>query len=96
LEQGLLPEKARGDLAARRPDSSRKGTRKAGIQLLGWPKPNPQSLDDIALGFRYMGGIATPENLERLLVLVDKVAGSRFDTTNVIDIDDLLADSPQM
>jgi hypothetical protein len=63
---------------------------------LGWPKPNPQSLDDIALGFRYMGGIATPENLERLLVLVDKVAGSRFDTTNVIDIDDLLADSPQM
>lgn len=43
-----------------------------------------------------MGGIATPENLERLLVLVDKVAGSRFDTTNVIDIDDLLADSPQM
>jgi ubiquinone biosynthesis protein COQ4 len=48
------------------------------------------------MGFQYIGGLATPENLERFLSLADKVAGSKFDTQNVFDIDDLLADSPHM
>ena len=48
------------------------------------------------MGFQYIDKLATPENVERFLSLVDKVAGSRFDTQNVFDIDDLLTDSPQM
>ena len=48
------------------------------------------------MGFQYIDRLATPGNVERFLSLVDKVAGSRFDTQNVFDIDDLLTDSPQM
>jgi ubiquinone biosynthesis protein COQ4 len=48
------------------------------------------------LGFKYINALATPENVEKFLSLVDKVAGSRFDSQNVFDIDDLLINSPQM
>jgi ubiquinone biosynthesis protein Coq4 len=48
------------------------------------------------MGFKYIDGLATPQNVEKFLSLVDKVAGSKFDTQNVFDIDDLLIDSPQM
>ena len=48
------------------------------------------------MGFKYIDGLATPQNVERFLSLADKVAGSRFDTQNVFDIDDLLINSPQM
>jgi hypothetical protein len=48
------------------------------------------------VGFKYIDGLATPQNVERFLSLADKVAGSRFDTQNVFDIDDLLINSPQM
>ncbi|MFZ4596470.1 MAG: hypothetical protein ACOYOF_19610 [Verrucomicrobiaceae bacterium] len=48
------------------------------------------------MGFKYIDGLATPQNIERFLSLADKVAGSRYDSANVFDIDDLLIDSPQM
>ena len=48
------------------------------------------------MGFQYIDKLVTPENVEKFLSLADKVAGSRFDTQNVFDIDDLLANSPQM
>lgn len=48
------------------------------------------------MGFKYLDGLATPENIETLISLYDKVAGARFDSQNIFDIEDLLANSPQM
>jgi len=48
------------------------------------------------MGFQYLDGLATPENIETLISLFDKVAGARYDSQNIFDIEDLLANSPQM
>ncbi len=42
------------------------------------------------MGFKYIDSIATPENVDKLLTLVDKVAGVRVETNNVFDIEDAL------
>lgn len=48
------------------------------------------------MGFKYINGLATPENVDALLSLIDSVAGSRVDTQNVFDIEDRIANGPQM
>ncbi|GAB4180177.1 MAG: hypothetical protein Fur006_14100 [Coleofasciculaceae cyanobacterium] len=48
------------------------------------------------MGFKYIDELATAENVDKLLSLVDMVAGARVDTQNVFDIEDLLSDSEQM
>jgi ubiquinone biosynthesis protein Coq4 len=48
------------------------------------------------MGFKYIDGLATPENVDTLLSLFDKVAGARADSENVFDIEDILSNSPQM
>jgi len=48
------------------------------------------------MGFKYIDSFATPENVNKLLALVDKVAGVRYETNNVFDIEDALINSPQM
>lgn len=48
------------------------------------------------MGFKYIDELATPEKIDKLLSLVDLVAGSRVDTQNVFDIEDIFTDSPQM
>ena len=48
------------------------------------------------MGFKYLDGLATPENITVFHSLFDKVAGARFDSQNFFDIEDLLANSPQM
>jgi hypothetical protein len=40
--------------------------------------------------------LSTPENVHILLSLIDKVAGSKIDTQNVFDIEDLLGKGQQM
>jgi ubiquinone biosynthesis protein Coq4 len=48
------------------------------------------------VGFRYIDTLATPENVDKLLTLVDRVAGVGVETNNVFDIEDVLRESPQM
>ena len=48
------------------------------------------------MGFKYIDGLASPENVNTLLSLIDKVAGSKVDTQNVFDIEDLLINGPHM
>ncbi len=48
------------------------------------------------MSFRYIDTLATPENVNKLLALVDRVAGVAIETNNVFDIEDALKDSPQM
>ena len=48
------------------------------------------------MGFKYIGGLATPENVGTLLSLIDKVAGSKVDAQNVFDIEDVLGADPQL
>lgn len=48
------------------------------------------------MGFKYIDELATPESVDKLLSLVDMVAGARVDTKNVFDIEDIFTDSPQM
>jgi ubiquinone biosynthesis protein Coq4 len=48
------------------------------------------------MGFKYINELATAENVDKLLSLVDMVAGARVDTQNVFDIEDVLFDSEQM
>ncbi|BAY15840.1 hypothetical protein NIES21_16610 [Anabaenopsis circularis NIES-21] len=48
------------------------------------------------MGFKYINELATPENVDKLLSLVDMVAGGRVDTQNIFDIEDALTDSEQM
>ena len=48
------------------------------------------------MGFKYIDGLATPENVGTLLSLIDKVAGSKVDAQNVFDIEDVLGEGPQM
>jgi ubiquinone biosynthesis protein Coq4 len=48
------------------------------------------------VSFRYIDTLATPENVDKLLTLVDRVAGVGVETNNVFDIEDALRDSPQM
>jgi ubiquinone biosynthesis protein Coq4 len=48
------------------------------------------------MGFKFIDGLATPENIDKLLSLVDLVAGSNVNTQNVFDIEDIFTDSPQI
>ena len=48
------------------------------------------------MGFKYINEIATSENINQLLTLIDRVAGANSDVNNVFDITDMLRDSPQM
>jgi ubiquinone biosynthesis protein Coq4 len=48
------------------------------------------------MGFKYIDQLATPERVDKLLTLIDLVAGSKMDTENVFDIEDMLSNSPQM
>jgi ubiquinone biosynthesis protein COQ4 len=48
------------------------------------------------MGFKYIGELATQENVNQLLTLVDMVVGGLTDTENVFDIEDALRDSEQM
>jgi|GEM_PF-292944 len=48
------------------------------------------------MGFKYIGELATQENVNQLLTLVDMVVGGLSDTENVFDIEDALRDSEQM
>ncbi|XGV99268.1 MAG: hypothetical protein ACAF41_10080 [Leptolyngbya sp. BL-A-14] len=48
------------------------------------------------MGFKYINELATPENVDKLLSLVDMVAGGRVDTQNIFDIEDALTDSGPM
>jgi len=48
------------------------------------------------MGFKYIDQLATPERVDKLLTLIDLVAGSKMDTENVFDIEDILSNSPQM
>ena len=48
------------------------------------------------MGFKYINEIATSENINQLLALIDRVAGSSSDVNNVFDITDMLRDSTQM
>ncbi|MCC5613201.1 pyrroloquinoline quinone biosynthesis protein [Nostoc sp. CHAB 5834] len=48
------------------------------------------------MGFKYIGELATQENVNQLLTLVDMVVGGLTDTENVFDIEDALSDSEQM
>ncbi len=48
------------------------------------------------MGFKYINELATPENVDKLLSLVDMVAGAKVDTQNVFDIEDVFSDSEQM
>ena len=48
------------------------------------------------MGFKYINELATAENVDKLLSLVDMVAGAKVDTQNVFDIEDVLSDSDQM
>ncbi|MEO0759894.1 MAG: Coq4 family protein [Cyanobacteria bacterium J06648_16] len=48
------------------------------------------------MGFKYINGLATPENLEKFVKLTDMVAGVTRETSNVFDIEDALRDSPLM
>ncbi len=48
------------------------------------------------MGFKYIDGLATAENVNKLLSLVDMVAGARVDPQNVFDIEDVLTNGPQM
>jgi ubiquinone biosynthesis protein COQ4 len=48
------------------------------------------------MSFKYIDSLATSENVNKLLALVDRVAGVAIETNNVFDIEDALKDSPQM
>ena len=48
------------------------------------------------MGFKYINEIATSENINQLLTLIDRVAGASSDVNNVFDVTDMLRDSPQM
>jgi ubiquinone biosynthesis protein COQ4 len=48
------------------------------------------------MGFKYIDTLATPDNVDKLLTLVDKVAGVGVETNNVFDLEDALRDSAQM
>lgn len=48
------------------------------------------------MSFKYIDSLATSENVDKLLALVDRVAGVAIETNNVFDIEDALKDSPQM
>lgn len=48
------------------------------------------------MGFKYIGELATQENVNQLLTLVDMVAGGGTDVENVFDLEDALRDSEQM
>ena len=48
------------------------------------------------MGFKYINEIATSENINQLLTLIDRVAGATSDVNNVFDVTDMLRDSPQM
>ncbi len=48
------------------------------------------------MGFKYINEIATSENINQLLTLIDRVAGANSNVNNVFVITDMLRDSPQM